>query len=201
MERLIRLGIFGGTFDPPHLGHLILAETAADSLQLSQVLFVPAADPPHKTKLRTSAEHRLAMVERAIAGNPQFGISRVDLDRPGPHYTVEMLRLLHQDYPGAELFFLIGGDSLRDLPTWSRPAELIREATLGVMRRPDATLDLEELEQKIPGIRRCLTWIEAPQIEISASDLAARLAAGQSIRYQVPDAVCAYIEEKQLYRT
>lgn len=199
---MTRTGIYGGTFDPPHLGHLILAETAATTLNLETVLFVPAADPPHKisSAIRTPAHHRLIMVEKAIAGNPHFALSRVDMDRPGPHYSVDMLRLLHQQIPGADFFFLVGSDSLRDLPTWSRPAELIELATLGVMRRPGAAPDLEDLEHKIPGLRQRMEWIDAPLIEISATVMARRIAAGQSVRYQVPDAVRLYIEQNGLYR-
>lgn len=197
---MTRLGILGGTFDPPHYGHLILAELAADSLALDRVLFAPAADPPHKGAPRASAEQRTALVERAIAGNPRFALSRVDLDRPGPHYTVDMLRLLRQEFPGAELVFLIGGDSLRDLPMWSRPGELIQLARLGVMRRPGSALNLARLERDIPGIRARVDWIDAPQIDISATGIAHRVSAGLSIRYQTPDAVRAYIEAHNLYR-
>jgi len=197
-----RLGIYGGTFDPPHLGHLILAETAADTLRLDQVLFVPAGTPPHKVAatLRSAAEHRLAMVRLAIEGNPRFALSRVDLDRPGPHYSVDMLHLLRDEHPGAALFFLIGADSLADLPTWSRPRELIGLACLGVMRRPGAAPDLDALEREIPGLHRRMMWLDAPTIDIAASDLARRIAAGRSVRYQIPDDVCLYIEEHGLYR-
>jgi len=197
-----RLGIYGGTFDPPHLGHLILAETAADSLRLDRVLFVPAGTPPHKAAatLRSAAEHRLAMVRLAIEGNPRFALSRVDLDRPGPHYSVDMLHLLRDEHPGAALFFLIGADSLADLPTWSRPRELIGLACLGVMRRPGAAPDLDALEREIPGLHRRMMWLDAPTIDIAASDLARRIAAGRSVRYQIPDDVCLYIEEHGLYR-
>jgi nicotinate-nucleotide adenylyltransferase len=197
-----RLGIYGGTFDPPHLGHLVLAETAADTLRLDRVLFVPAGDPPHKAAaiMRSSAEHRLAMVRLAIERNPRFGISRADLDRPGPHYSVDMLCLLRDEHPGAALFFLIGADSLADLPTWSRPRELIELVCLGVMRRPGVDPDLAALEREIPGLRRRMVWLDAPAIDIAASDLARRIAAGRSVRYQVPDDVCLYIEEHGLYR-
>mgnify|MGYP001474797824 CR=1 FL=1 len=198
---VMRVGILGGTFDPPHYGHLILAELAADNLALDHVLFVPAADPPHKGGLRASAQHRVALVERAIAGNPRFALSRVDLDRPGPHYSVEMVQLVQAEFPGAALIFLIGGDSLRDLPTWSRPDELIKRVRLGVMRRPGSAPDLTQLEREIPGLGQRIDWIDAPQIEISASALARRVAAGLSIRYQTPDAVRAYIEDHQLYRS
>ncbi|MBN1202433.1 MAG: nicotinate (nicotinamide) nucleotide adenylyltransferase [Anaerolineae bacterium] len=197
-----RLGIYGGTFDPPHTGHLILAECAVTSLELSRVLFVPAADPPHKaaSSIQAAAQHRLAMVERAIGGNPRFALSRVDMDRPGPHYSVDMLHRLRGDYPDADLFFLIGSDSLCDLPTWSRPSELIRLARLGVMRRSCVEPDLPALERQIPGLLQRLQWIDAPLVEIASTTLAAQIAAGRSVRYQVPDAVGAYIEEHRLYR-
>lgn len=198
-----RIGVYGGTFDPPHLGHLILAETAADSLRLARVLFVPAADPPHKAAatIRATAAHRLAMVELAIAGNPRFALSRVDVDRPGPHYSVDMLRLLRAQFPQAELVFLIGVDSLRDLPTWSRPQELLRLATLGVMRRPFVDVDLAALEAQLPGVGARIAWIDAPLIDIAARDLARRVATGYSIRYQVTENVRAYIARHKLYRS
>ena len=197
-----RLGVYGGTFDPPHVGHLILAETAADSLNLARVVFVPAGTPPHKeaSDVREPVEHRLIMVERAIAGNPRFVLSRVDVDRAGPHYSVDMLRLLRDDYPGAEIVFLIGADSLRDLPTWSRPQELIQLARLGVMRRADAEPDLGELEMNIPGIGARIEWIIAPRIEIASHVIADQIAGGCSVRYQVPDSVLEYIREQGLYR-
>jgi nicotinate-nucleotide adenylyltransferase len=197
-----RLGIYGGTFDPPHVGHLILAETAADSLHLARVLFVPAATPPHKRpqEVRVSAEHRVVMVERAISGNPRLALSHVDVDRPGPHYSVDMLRLLRADYPEAEFVFLIGADSLRDLPTWSRPHELIQLAVLGVLRRPDVEPDLAALEHAIPGLSARIAWIAAPRIEIASHVIAAQVAAGRSVRYQVPDAVLEYIQQNGLYR-
>lgn len=197
-----RLGIYGGTFDPPHLGHLILAETAADALDLHTVLFAPAADPPHKlaTEIRARAEHRVRMAELAISDNVRFDLSRVDVDRPGPHYSVETLKLLREEFPGAELYFMIGGDSLRDLPKWSRPDELITLARLAVMRRPGASPDLDALEQQIPGLRARVDWVTAPLIDIAASDIARQIAAGRSVRYQVLDPVLAYINEHGLYR-
>lgn len=202
MKSAERLGIFGGTFDPPHLGHLILAETAADCLALGQVLFVPAADPPHKraSAIRAAAEHRLAMTALAIADNPRFALSRVDMDRPGPHYTVDMLHLLREQYPAAELFLLLGSDSLRDLPAWSRPAELIALASLGVMRRPGVEPDLDALEKVLPGLRACLHWIPAPPIDLASSAIADLVAAGRSVRYLVPDRVLDYITAYGLYR-
>lgn len=198
---MMRIGIYGGTFDPPHLGHLILAETAADTLALDRVLFVPAADPPHKaaSTIRTPARHRYEMVTAAIRGNPRFALSRIDMDRPGPHYSVDMVRLLRDQQPDAAFYFLIGGDSLRDLPTWSRPNELIALATLAVMRRPGSAPDLNILERDIPGLRRRVVWLDAPLIEISATQVAYQIAAGRSVRYRVPDSVRAYIAAHDLY--
>lgn len=197
-----RLGVFGGTFDPPHLGHLILAEAAADHLGLARVLFVPAGIPPHKEApaVRAGAEHRAEMTRLAIAGNARFALARTDLERPGPHYTVDMLRLLREEYPGSDLVLLVGGDSLRDLPTWSRPQELIALARLGVLRRPADDVNLEALERAIPGLAARVTWIPAPRLDIASSAIATAIAAGRSVRYLVPDAVLAYIEAHSLYK-
>jgi nicotinate-nucleotide adenylyltransferase len=195
------IGIFGGTFDPPHLGHLILAETACDRLNLSQVLFVPAADPPHKNhKIITPIEHRLAMLAMAIEGNPRFAISRVDIDRPGPHYTADTLELLCQAYPKAELYFLMGGDSLRDLASWHDPNGIVSRARIAVMRRPGSAIDLSALAVNLPGVEDRITFVDAPSIGISATSLRECLRAEHSIRYQVPAEVEQYIETHQLYR-
>ncbi|MCL4296547.1 MAG: nicotinate-nucleotide adenylyltransferase [Anaerolineae bacterium] len=200
----MKLGLLGGTFDPIHLGHLLMAETALDGLGLSLVLFVPAGDPPHKQgQPKTLARHRVAMVERAIAGHPYFGMSRVDLERPGPHYTTDMVRLIRRQYElSAEACFLIvGGDSLVDLPTWHNTPELVTLCRLAVAHRPGYRPDLVELEAIIPGLSARLDWVEMPLIGVSASDIRARVRAGQSIRYQVAEPVRAYIEQQQLYRS
>ncbi|MHB8628282.1 MAG: nicotinate-nucleotide adenylyltransferase [Aggregatilineales bacterium] len=195
-----RLGLFGGTFDPPHLGHLILAECAIEALALSQVVFVLAADPPHKRDQRlTPAEHRLTMLELAIADNPHFALSRIDLDRPGPHYSVDTVRIAQTQYPGAALFFLMGGDSLHDLPTWHDPAGLVAQATLGVAHRPGESLALDKLVAQLPGLAGHVAFVEAPEIGISATDLRQRAQAGRSVRYQTPDVVRAYIQQHHLY--
>ncbi|GAB4434723.1 MAG: nicotinate-nucleotide adenylyltransferase [Anaerolineae bacterium] len=196
------VGIFGGTFDPPHLGHLVLAETCADALALARVLWTPAADPPHKRDLAiTPAAQRVAMVEAAIAGNPRFALSRVDLERPGPHYSVDMVRMVAAQYPpGTSLYFLIGGDSLRDLPTWHEPARLLEYCWLAVMRRPGDNVDIDALEDQLPGLTARLRIIDAPLIEISGSEIRRRVRDGQSIRYRVPDRVAAYIAREGLYK-
>jgi len=194
------LGILGGTFDPPHTGHLALAETARVQLRLARVLFVPAGDPPHKPDRPPSpAHHRAAMVEAAIADNPAFILSRADLDRPGPHYTVETLALLRQEFPDAELFFLMGEDSLAQFLHWRDPAGIVRQARLAVMARPGWTPDWAALERALPGLRERLVWLDAPRLDLSASDLRRRARQGLPLRYLVPPAVEEYIRQHRLY--
>ena len=194
------LGILGGTFDPPHYGHLALAENARVQLRLDRVLFVLAGQPPHKPEQPvTPARHRVALVEAAIADNPAFAISRVDLDRPGPHYTVEMLALLRREYPQADLFFLIGGDSLAQFLSWRDPAGIARQAHLTVMQRPGYEPDLDALEQTVPGISERLAWLDAPRVGLASSDLRRRVSAGLPLRYLVPPSVERYIRKHRLY--
>jgi nicotinate-nucleotide adenylyltransferase len=195
------LGILGGTFDPPHYGHLALAENARVQLHLDRVLFVPAGQPPHKPNQPTTpAHHRAAMVQAAIADHPAFALSRVDLDRPGPHYTVDMLALLGRAYPGAELYFLIGGDSLAEFPIWRDSASIVRQARLAVMQRAGWEADLEALERGTPGIRERLVWLDALHLDIASTDLRRRVRAGLPLRYLVPPPVEAYVREHGLYR-
>ncbi len=196
-----RIGILGGTFDPPHIGHLILAQHALDAIGLSQLLFVPAANPPHKQQeFKTPVEHRLAMLDCATEDNPHFAISRVDVDRPGPHYSVDMVRLLQEKHPQAEFFFVMGGDSLRDLPKWHQPQELIRLCKIAVMRRPQSIISRDMHHDTLPELAERLTIVDAPLIDISSTAIVERSAAGNSIRYLVPDIVIAYIKAHQLYR-
>jgi nicotinate-nucleotide adenylyltransferase len=191
-------GILGGTFDPPHLGHLILASLAIDALGLDQVWFVPAGDPPHKAA-QTPAVHRAAMIGIAVEADPRFAISRVDLDRPGPHYSTDMVQILREQQPDRTFCFLVGGDSLRDLPTWHQPDQLIRRVPLGVMHRPDALIELDALESKIPGLKAAITFIDGPLLDISATLLRDRARRMLSLRYLVPDPVIAYIQAHSLY--
>jgi len=198
----MRLGVLGGTFDPPHLAHLIHAEQAREQLALDRVLWVPAADPPHKQDMPiASVEHRVTMVRLAIADHPAFELSLIDVQRPGPHYSVDMLDEVARCFPGAELFFLIGSDSLRDLPSWHNPTGLIIKATLAVMPRPGVQYDITRLEVALPGLSNRLIPIDAPLLEISSRVLRSYVAAGRSIRYMVPRAVETYISEHGLYRT
>jgi nicotinate-nucleotide adenylyltransferase len=197
----LRVGLLGGSFDPVHIGHLILAEEARGQLDLSQVYFVPAADPPHKRNRRLApVQHRINMLELALRGNKQFAISRVDVDRPGPHYTVDLVQLVRRQLPpGAELFFLMGFDSLRDLPTWREPSRLIATAQLVALTRPDIPIDWEHLESNLPGVRERVIILDMPELEIASNDLRERVRRGRSIRYQVPDCVREYIKDHHLY--
>ncbi len=196
------IAVFGGTFDPPHVGHLILADEARSSLGVKRVLWVVTGTPPHKPSIpRTPVEIRLRMVEAAIAGNPDFEISRADIDRPAPHYAVGTMAWLRDRMPEARFIYLIGSDSLRDLPTWNTPGEFLAQCEwLGVMRRPGADPDLARLEARIPGLRAKLRFFEAPLVGISGHDIRDRVARGATCRYLVPPAVADIIREERLYR-
>lgn len=197
----MKLGIFGGTFNPPHIGHLILAETAADTLGLDQIFFVPAADPPHKVGVpRAGVENRLEMVALAIAGNPRFDLSRIDVDRPGPHYAVDMVSIFQDQHPGAELHFLMGSDSLRDLLTWRDPERIVEMCNIVVLSRPVMPPDMDILYAELPRLRDKLVSITSPEMDISSTNLVARVRNGQSIRYRVPHTVWEYIYAQGLYQ-
>jgi nicotinate-nucleotide adenylyltransferase len=198
-----RIGILGGTFDPPHIGHLILAEYTVEALELERVLFVPAADPPHKRdQTRTPIQHRLAMLECAIVGNDRFSISMVDIERPGPHYSVDTVRIIQAQYPNAELFFVMGGDSLRDLPRWHNPDELIQLCKLAVMRRSDEDVHPQMHQDVLPELAERVIMVDAPLlgIWISSTHVVQRLQKGKSARYVVPQLVLRYIEKHHIYR-
>lgn len=196
-----RIGLFGGTFDPPHLGHLILASEAHFQLELTRLLWTLTPDPPHKQdQLITPVEHRLAMVNLAIEDNPSFELSRLDLDRPGPHYTLDTMQILAKQNPDAEIVPIIGGDSLQDLPTWHRPKELVYAAHwIGVMRRPGEPTNLEELERELPGISSKVHYVDAPLLEIASREVRSRIANGEPFRYYLPRPVYQYINEHKLY--
>jgi nicotinate-nucleotide adenylyltransferase len=197
----MRLGILGGTFDPPHNGHLRLARLAREQLQLRRVLWVLTADPPHKQhQVILPLADRLALVQAALADEPAFELSRVDIDRPGPHWAADTVRLLAQRFPDSKLIYLMGGDSLRDLPTWGRPLEFLSYCTLGVLRRPGDTIDLEALERVLPGVSARVAFVEAPPSDIASNDIRARARAGQSLSDLVPEAVAALILKRGLYR-
>lgn len=198
----MRLGILGGTFDPIHIGHLVLAEEAWYQLGLEKVLLVPAADPPHKRGRRLSlVEHRVQMIQLAIADNPHLALSRVDVDRPGPHYTLDMVRLLLEQYgPGTDLYFLMGLDSLADLPNWHEPTKLVELCNLVALSRPDSGFDWDALEARLPEVRWRVIFLPMPELQISSTMLQQRARQGRPIRYQVLPAVEEYIRQHGLYQ-
>lgn len=197
-----RLGVFGGTFDPIHYGHLVAAQEVLSELRLDQVLFVPAGWPPHKPHRRLSTiRARVEMVELAISSNPRFVLSRIDIDRPGPSYTVNTLDLLHQQMGmDTELYFIMGLDSLADLPRWHQPDRIIQLAYLVVVDRPRYDVDMEALTRAVPGIEARLLFVHIPGMNIASSDLQRRVRENKPIKYQVPEAVEYYIYSNGLYR-
>lgn len=200
----MRIGVFGGTFDPIHLGHLTLAEQCREQCRLDEVWFVPAAQPPHKLNASiSSAKSRCEMIEFAIAGNSAFRMSTIELERTGPSFTVATLQQLRDEDPSRELFLLIGGDSFRDLVSWREPARILELATVvAVNRGADVLTDKSSL-RSVCGelVDSRMTNVEMPAIDISASDIRRRVAQGRSIRYLVPRAVEVYIAQHDLFRT
>ena len=196
-----RVGILGGTFDPIHYGHLVIAEDARVALQLEKVLFIPAREPPHKPKGSYSPfRDRVRMTELAIAGNPHLELCLIEAKRPGPSYSVDTLRDLQATLgPGAELYFIVGMDSLSNILTWHQPKELISLCRLVVAERAGYQVDVSELERALPSLRERMVLIDTPELSISSTDLERRVRCGLSIRYQVPPDVERYIRERGLY--
>ncbi len=203
-----RIGLLGGTFDPIHYGHLVIAEEVHSTLDLAEMVFIPAGQPPHKrTRTTTPAHHRLTMLELALASNPHFSISLVEMDRAGPSYLVDTLRLLRAQWGmNVELAFVIGWDSLEELHTWYDPQGILAQLdALVVVARPGYSDALDEnqhnslLESRLPGILQRLRVVQAPLLEISSTDLRQRVAQGRPIKYQTPEAVEQYILEHALY--
>jgi len=190
----VATGLLGGSFDPVHVGHLIAADRAAEALGLDRVLFVPCARQPLKATGPVAAgAHRRAMLELAVAGHGPFAVDPIELDRagPGPSYTVDTLRALAARCPGERLVLLLGADAAADLPRWRAVEEVVRLAEVAVLTRPGAPAPARGLVRHV---------VATPAIEVSASEIRARCAAGRSIRYLVPDAVADYIERNGLYR-
>ena len=200
----MRLGIFGGSFDPVHYGHLLLGECCREAHQLDQVWFLPAAQPPHKRhRLRATGQQRVAMLELALAGQPEFRVCQLELRRGGVSYTVDTLAAIDREHPGAELSLLLGADMLADLLTWRQPATICQLALPTVVRRagspePNLTPLARFLaQQRIDQIREQL--VDMPPIGLSSTAIRARVAAGRSIRYQTPADVVHYIVAEKLY--
>jgi nicotinate-nucleotide adenylyltransferase len=195
-----RIGVLGGTFDPVHNGHLHIADALRTALNLKSVLWIPAGRPPHKSDQIVSSDHdRLAMLDLALAGSATDEISTIDMDRSGPSYTADTLAILAEHFPSARLFFLMGEDSLRDLPTWHHPERILRVAELAVAGRPGVETNLESLELQVPGIGRRVHVVPTEEVAISSSEIRRRVRENQSIRGLVPEIVEAYIRDHGLY--
>ncbi|MBI2781139.1 MAG: nicotinate-nucleotide adenylyltransferase [Chloroflexi bacterium] len=194
------VGVMGGTFDPIHMGHLVIAETAREALSLDTMLFVPAGTPPHKPASEvTAVEHRVAMVELAIADNVAFELSRIEVDRAGPSYTVDTVEQLAADW---DVTVILSAETFRELPTWHEPDRLFAAARVAVVPREGYPApDPAWLGGTFPGRENRVTYLEAPHLGLSSTAIRARVAAGRSIRYLVPPAVEAYITANDLYTT
>lgn len=201
----MRLGIFGGTFDPVHFGHLLLAECCREACRLDEVWFVPTCIPPHKQeRVLTDGKRRVEMLQLAIAGNAAFRVSTLELDRGGISYTVETLRQIHSQLPQAELYLLLGADMLADLPAWREPETICRLARLAVVQRVGQAIPWTALEPLLgpqPFRHDRLSLVEMPLIELSSSQIRAAVAGGRSIRYRTPRSVELYILEHKLYKS
>jgi nicotinate-nucleotide adenylyltransferase len=201
----MRVGVFGGTFDPVHYGHLILAEQCREQGRLDQVWFVPAPRPPHKAdQPLTRFDQRVEMLALAIAGNPTLRIDEIEKDRTGPSFTVDTLAEFQKRHPADEFFLLVGSDTLKDLPHWHDPVGVLRRAGLLVVLRPNhpllSTDELRASAQLPADVPLRLEVVEMPLIGISSRDLRRRVVLGKSLRYLLPRAVEAYIHDKQIYR-
>jgi nicotinate-nucleotide adenylyltransferase len=190
----VNIGVFGGTFDPPHIGHLIAAQDATAALSLNRVIFVPAADPPHKRGVQVSAASvRSEMLRAAIAGDPRFEISSCELDRAGPSYTVDTLRELRKLHPGAALQLLIGVDQVQEFGSWREPDEIIKLAAVVMLARAGS-------DQVAPEANFVRQTVAVTRVDVSSTLIRTRVAVGMPIRYLVPDAVAKIIERDGLYR-
>jgi len=194
----MKIGIFGGSFDPIHFGHLQLAEACRQELSLDEVRFVPAGSPPHKSNGLTDGHARADMVQLAVAGYPEFTVDRRELRRSGPSWTVLTLEELNSEAPDSELFFLMGADSLHDFPTWREPERILELSTVVAVNRPGQHLPLErELSDDLDRTR--IQLISMPGVDLSATELRNRVQEGRSIRFLTPRAVEAFLTEHKLY--
>lgn len=194
------LGLIGGTFDPPHIGHLLLAETALTALALDQVVFIPVGQPTHKAAM-TAATHRLAMTRAAILGDERFAVDEIDIERPPPHYTVDLVPLLEDRWPDQPLTLILGGDSIADLPSWHQPDKLIASIAIAGLERPGHPINWPALEELFPDIRRQITLFEGPSIFASSTALREMLSQGSCSRYLLPAGVREYISRHNLYQS
>ena len=200
---MARVGLLGGTFNPPHIGHLVCAQEAHAQLGLDRVLLVPVHTPPHKeTDGDPGVEVRVALCEAAVAGDERLGVSRAEADVPGRSYTVDTLNRLHDARPDDQLTFIVGGDMAASLPQWREPQAILELCTIGAAARDGVGRDevLERLDRELPGASDRIRFFDMPRIDISSTLIRRRVAAGEPVRYLVPDAVAATIEREGLYR-
>ncbi len=197
----MRIGIFGGTFDPPHIGHQILAAEALYQLGLDKVMWMLTAIPPHKLGIdHSEIEHRIKMVQFMLKQETRFELSDVEIARQGPHYAVDTMRILRSRFPKDKLMYLMGGDSLRDLHTWHRPENFIEECDqIIVLRRPGARLGLKTIYSRFPSLIGKVIFLRSPLIEISASDIRARKGRNEEVWQFLNPQVNTYIQEHHLY--
>ena len=199
----MRVGLLGGTFNPPHIGHLVCAQEAWAQLGLDRVLLVPVFSPPHKEPDGDpGVDVRVALCEAAVAGDARLGVSRAEADVPGRSYTVDTLNRLHDARPEDQLTFIIGGDMAASLPQWREPQAILELCTIGAAARDGVGREevLERLERELPGASSRIRFFDMPRIDISSTLIRRRVAAGEPVRYLVPDAVAATIEREGLYR-
>jgi nicotinate-nucleotide adenylyltransferase len=198
---MTKIGVFGGTFDPPHNGHLILASEAVHQFDIDKVLFILSPNPPHKRNNEiTSLPHRLNMLSLALEGNDIFEISEIDINRPGPHFAVDTMKILHNTYPNSHFTYLMGKDSLRDLPTWGRPTEFLSYCdNLGVMSRENSDEDFSSLYSHFPNISNKLNWLDTPNFDISSRDIRKRIRNNIPVKYYLSLKVHQYILENNLF--
>jgi nicotinate-nucleotide adenylyltransferase len=197
-----RIGLLGGTFNPPHVGHLVCAQEAWTQLELDRVLLVPVHTPPHKkAREDPGAAARVRLCELAVAGDERLGVSRVDADVAGPSFTLDTLSRLHALHPGDQLTFIVGGDMAHSLPSWREPEAILELAELAVAERADVRrADIADRLAGLRGVPERIRFFDMPRIDLSSSLVRRRVASGRPIRYLVPDAVAAEIEQTRMYR-
>jgi len=195
-----RIGLLGGSFDPIHIGHLIMAESAREQNKLELVIFAPAGNPPHKSSRRlVPIKDRIAMIELAIASHANFLCSRIDAEPSEPSYTWRLLESVHEEFPDSDISFIMGGDSLREFGSWARPERILELASMAVIDRPGSEVD-QSVRDAVPGLAEATTPVDAPMCSISSTEIRERVEERRSIRFLVPEPVREYIERRGLYR-
>lgn len=195
-----RIGLLGGTFDPIHLGHLIIASEIFHRMKLDEVRFVVAPRPPHKDGIKASDDDRITMVQMAIDADPRFVLDLIEFERTGTSYTIDTLRAFQAQNPEAEIFFIMGEDSLRDFSSWDEPEGIVTIARLAVATRPGVSVDLESIFRVLPSARGRISIVATPEVAISSTAIRKRIREGVPITYLVPKNVEFQIEQRQLYR-